>query len=560
MELKKVHLTGGILCLLSIFCSLTISFAEVPWKKYSYFQNWGGLNDQLSAIEIKDNEASDLQNVVFDTGGAIKKRFGYTAIPNNPVTKVATGAVVSITGLGYYQKNSGSKFIVAITNSDGKATAMKKSWTSGAATGAWDNIDAAILPSSYTDNNFCDFATAEDNLIITISATTQVKPFKYTGSGSVVNLTTDTDCPEATLVEYHKNHLFLAGDETYPSRVNFSAIDNITDYTATDFFDVQTSDGTKVRGMVSAYDSLYIFKEKSIWRLSGGERDSFTLQKMVEGTGTLSNNSISVVNNVIYFTTAQNDIAIYDGAYTVKFISQKIRQTIGGLNFTRATNNLGLAFSTYKYEDQDYYCSTTRAGSATNNKVLLFDTAYSAWTKFDGINANAWCVAQDSNGQNELIFGDYSGYVHSYPSNKYYDANVESDPILGFNEETSPIAAFYQTKWFRYGDLSLGDKYWRLLKTYALSETTNNTTLYAECRSDYEESGRIVEINLSESSSLWDVAIWDIDKWSGQSLKVGRDEIEKGTNMFQIKYSNEKVSEGFTIFGFENLIEPAERI
>ncbi len=551
MAWKKAVLTGGIVCLVSIFCSLTICSADVAWKKYSYFTNYGGLNDQLSATEINDNESSDLQNVVFDTGGAVKKRFGYTTIPNAPIEKVSTGSIVCITGLAHYQKNNGNRYAVAITNNDGKATAMKKDYESGGGleSGSWENIDYSLFPSSYTNNNLPDFAVAEDGLIVTIPATTQSKPFKWDGSDRFGSFTSDSDCPEATMVEYHKNHLFLAGDNDWPSRVTFSALDNIADYTATDFFDVQTADGTKVRGLISAYDSLYVFKDKSIWRLSGSERDTFKLEKMVDGIGTLSNNSIRIVNNVIYFTTSQNDIAIYDGNYTVKFISQKIRQTIGGLNFSRANYNLGLAFSTYKYQDQDYYCSVSNAGSSENNRVLLFDTAYNAWTKFAGIEANAWCVGENSSGQNILIFGDYDGYVHSYPSSSYYDGNVT----------TSPIVAFYQTKWFKYSDVALGDKYWKLLKTYALSEISDSI-LYAEYKTDYEASGSIVELNLKEGGALWDVAVWDVDEWSGQGLKIGRHEINKGRNMFQIKYSNEKVDEGFTIFGFELFVEPTTRI
>ena len=548
MDLKKLISIGGIL-LSFLVCSLT--FAEVPWKKFSYFQNWGGLNDQLSEIEIQDNESSDLQNVVFDTGGAIRKRYGYLTIPRDPLEKASTGSVVCITGLAFFKQNDGSKYVVTITNNDDKATAMKKDYEVGGGleTGSWENIDFNSLPSSYTNNDLPDFAVAEDKLIIAVPATTQVKPFQFDGTNNVRYLTGDTDCPVAELVEYHKNHLFLSGDDTYPSRVYFSKLDDITDYSAIDFFDVATSDGSRVRALISAYGSLYILKDYSIWRLSGYERDTFVLEKLVDGIGTLSHNSVKIVNNFIYFTTAQNDIAVYDGGYNVVFISQKIRNTIGGLNFSRADKTLGLAFSTYKYNDYDYYCEVSKSGSSTNNKTLLFDTAFKAWLPFKGINANSWCVAEDSVGQNIMLFGDYSGYIHSYPSTTYYDGNVQTDAIV----------AFYQTKWFRYSDISLGDKYWRLLKTYTLTEDTT-TYLYVEVRSDYEQSGKVITFDISESGSQWDGSLWDVDTWGGQGLKVNRSEIDKGTNIFQIRFFNNTVDEGFTIFGFDNFIEPTDRI
>lgn len=549
MVWKRLISTLSTVALSSVLLFNT-AFGAVNWTKASYFQNSGGLNDNSSTLEIADGEATDIQNVVFDTGGAIKKRFGYTSIPSPAVQKVVSNAT-GVTGLSFFEKSDGSKYIVGIANVLGKATAFKKTYDTGGGipSGAWDNIDYAGLPSNYTNDQLVTMNIAQDRVVMTMPATSPVKPFSWNGTGVVTDLTADADCPTSSLNAFHKNILFLSGNTTNPSRVYFSALGDITDYTVTDFFDVQTNDGGKVRGLVSAFDALYIFKDKSIFRLTGGDRDSFVLEKMVDNIGTLSNKSIAVLGNLIFFVTDQNDIALYDGQYTVTFLSQKIRNTIGGLNFSRATNVIGIGFSTYKYVDYDYYTSDSISGSATNNQVLMFDTQHKAWTKFSGINANAWTVADNSSGQHILVFGDYSGYVHFYPSTTYHDSDVSS----------APIVSFYQTKWFRYPEVSLGDKHWMLLRTYALSETSG-TQLNADCRSDYEVTGKIVNINLTQSGALWDTAKWDIDKWGGQSLLVDRKEINKGTNIFQIKYMNGELDKGFTIIGYENFIQPDDRI
>lgn len=546
MDWKKVLLVASIVLLLT-----NSADASVNWVKKSYFQNWGGLNDNLSSTEIQDNEATDIQNVIFDTGGAIKKRFGYLTLPNNPAlstNKVTTGAVVSINGLAYYTKNNGNKFIVAVANSDGKATVMEKPYSSGFNYSTpWVLVDSPTPSSGYVNDDICNFIIAQDWLVFTVGI--RAPPYVWKGTGVATALTTDANVPSGTLLAYYKNQLFVSGDSTTPSRVWFSNLGDITTWTFTDFFDIDNSDGTQVRGIIPAFDCLYIFKDKSIWRLSGYERDSFRLDKMVDGIGTLSPNSLKIVNNFIYFTTAQNDIAVYDGAYTVKFVSQKIRNTIGGLNFSRATQTTGLAFSTYKYNDFDYYASVSSFGSSKNDTVLLFDTAFNAWTKFKGINANAWCVGQDNNSQNMILFGDTNGYVYTYPSTTYYDGNVV----------TSAIVAFYQTKWFKYDEIALGDKYWRLLKTFTLAEPST-TTLSAELKVDQESSGRIVNLSLNPTSSLWDMAVWDVDVWSGSNILINRTEVERGTQMFQIKYSNSDVNKGFTISGYQNFIEPTDRI
>ena len=114
---------------LSIFlASLLIcssAYAGVNWQKYVYFQNWGGLNDNTSSSEIADNEATDIQNIVFDTGGAIKKRYGYRTLPlaTGTVYRASTGP---ITGLVFFKKNDGTKYLFGTANVSGQAHAFFK--------------------------------------------------------------------------------------------------------------------------------------------------------------------------------------------------------------------------------------------------------------------------------------------------------------------------------------------------------------------------------------------------------------------------------------------------
>jgi hypothetical protein len=179
----------------------------------------------------------------------------------------------------------------------------------------------------------------------------------------------------------------------------------------------------------------------------------------------------------------------------------------------------------------------------------MFDTQFKAWTKFKGMNVNAWCVADGDTENNILYFGDYDGYINSYPSGGYHDGEVATSPIIGF----------YQTKWFKYPE-HLGDKYWRLLKTYVFSETTDNTYLSINCKSDFEESGKLVNLGLSNTGDLWDTAIWDKAIWYGSNLMVGRTEVNKGKNMFQLNFENDIVDQGFSILGFDIFIEPADKV
>ena len=537
-----------LLLTVAIVFSCSVSLADVTWKKYQYFQNTGGLNDQQSTTEIADNEATSIQNIVFDVGGALKKRFGYLTLSYKNPYKVSSGSSIAVTGTKFFKTDNGNRYLVGVANRDGTATVFKKDYASdgGPQSGPYNIIDGAVNVSPYLNTNPCSFTVAFNALIFTIG--TQNKPYMWTGSGHAQKFTTDANCPNATIVCYHKNQLFLTGDSTNPSAVTFSnlatTLTQLQTFSATDVIYVATSDGSKVRALLSAYDSLYIFKDFSIWRLSGKERDSFYLEKLVDGVGTLSQNSPIATNSGIYFTSSDGSVFHYDGAYTVTPISTKINQSINSVNKAELSRTLGIGFSTYRFQDLDYYIAVANNASPTNDTVLLFDNQYKAWTKFTGLHPCSWTVGDNLSGGKSIFFGDYSGYIHEYPSTKYYDGNVTSDAII----------ATYQTKWFRYPEVCLADKYWRLIKVYGLSN--DNVYIHAECKADYEASGKVIDVSLTSSQANWDVDRWDVALWGGSTVIIGRGEVEKGREMFQVKFYNNNVNEGFTLLGWENYIEP----
>jgi hypothetical protein len=533
---KSLLVIGGILL------SISTSSAEVPWKQYRYFKNYGGINDNLASTEIADNEATDLQNVVFDTGGQIIKRYGYETIPSGAV-KVTTGTTVCVNGLAYYKQADGDRYLVAVLNSDNTLKFRYLPYQSGGSISApWIDVTSGSV-TSFSNNYLPTFAVASDSLLIAVPTTLSQRPYVFTG-GTIGYLNSDTDTPYCSIISYHKNHLFT-NDASRKSRLWFSGLGQVWDFTPTDFIDIGSDDGSSITGLISAYGGLYIFKEKSIWLLSGYDRDSWQLNKMVD-MGCYNQQSITMANNIIYFMNNQGSIVAYTGGYNIEYISSKIGNTLDDINSYRFPYFLSL---TYPEKDGDVYFGLATADSSTNDRVLLYDTTYNSWLKFSGITPNSWCVGDDADGKNSIFFGDYSGYVHQYPSTNYYDGNVA----------TSAIESFYQTKWFNYPEIER-EKYWRLLKTYVLSETSTDTYLTVNMRSDYETGGDIKNIQLTRTGALWDAATWDIDIFGGQQLIMDRKEVDKGIDMFQVKFSNNELNHGFTLLGYSIVIEPTDKL
>ena len=393
MVWKKALLT--VVGLVSI---LTTANAQLDYKKFSYFNNSKGLNDSLSQTSIADNEATAIQNVVFDTAGAISKRYGYANVgPTTGSVYQVGGGPYAVTGLAYYQNpTTGNKYLVAIANVSGQATGYMKLLGSNYSIpgGSWVNIGSSGLPSSYTNDQQPVMTDANGQLIISFPTSPAQQAMAWSATGNIYQFSfTSINSPNSGCNAYFSNIMFFSCDPANPTKVSFTNLSGaFNNFVATDFFTINFNDQHYITALFPAFGNLYVFEDNSIWMLTGSSRDTFSLQQMVSNVGTVSPHSVQLVNNDIYFITKQNDVAIYDGAFTVKYLSSKIRNTIGANNFVRAPQALGLGFSSYKYKDLDYYAVESTTGSATDNIMLMFDTDREAWTRFSNFYPDSMTV------------------------------------------------------------------------------------------------------------------------------------------------------------------------
>jgi len=518
-----------ILTLLLILAITNPAFAAVKWTPFDFFANTGGLNDGFAPMAIADNEASDLQNIVLSTYGTFKTRDGYAKL-----NSLTLGASVICTGLKYYAPTSGTKYIVGIFDND-KIYKMDYQ-IGGGPDGTWDDI-TGLVSFLVSQNNLASFAVGEDVLMIEDGLNTTA-PFKWDGSGNVEDL--GGSPPNATMIAYHKNMAFAAGNNTYPSTLYFTDVGNIENWTTgiSGNVSIATNDGSEIRVIMPGYDALYIWKDYSIWRLSGDDKDTFQLQRMITGVGCSSPKAVSRIGNDFFFTSTQGDTYLYDGAIKLLNISTKVQGTINNANFSRWQYAVSEQFN------DDYYLSFSNTGMSTHNRILVFDSFNQAWVKFTGMNANAMAVADDGVGEDMLIFGDYGGFVYKYPS--------------GTNDADTAIDAFYTTKHFRFPQLN-PDKDWKLLNVYAAQE--GNYNLSVEARKDFGTTGSTQSVNLlGTGASLWGTAIYGTDLYGGQNLITGRLEINLEGKFFQIKFSNSTSDQPFEVKGFQMWIDGSDRI
>ena len=537
--------------LVSLFLILGLLFAQpaesaLTWQLVEVDKLTGGLNDSFNEITLDTSEAADLLNIIFPrtVNGAIASRPGYSRL-----NATAISGTPDCTGVFFFKLTSGTRYLVSLWTDD---KVRKMDYGGSGADGTWDDITGALSFNVATDNH-ADFIMAEDSVVIE-DELGNTAPYRWTGTGDATALTADADVPNSKYIEYHVRHLFLAGDDSNPSRLYFSGLDDITNYTSTDFIRIETNSGDGViRGLKSGLDGLYIWKDSSIWRLSGTNRDDFVLERMVQGIGTLSDASIAIVNDpksnqqVFVFVTQNGDVAAYDGGVNVAILSHKIKASFpNGLNFNRIDE---VRATSYEFM---YVASVSTSGEAEHNRLYLFDFLNKSWTRFSGMEANALSTFENSTGRQLLIFGDYDGFANQWD---LFDTTTYNDP------GTTAINAYYETGWLPFKDIGY-EKDLRVLRVWANQEG-NSRTLDVEVKADFEDTGTSQSISLAGSGATWDSAIWDAAVYADLTVSIGRIEPNRGAekNVFKVRLENgERANERFTIRKMQLLIEPSGRV
>lgn len=518
---KKLTVIIGILAI------TTVAFSAINWVQYSYFKNSSGLNNAFSPIAIEDNEASDLQNVIFTTSGSFKKRSGF-----NDINDYRFGAT---TGIKYVKFSDGVQKLFGTFDND---KIYKMDYSSGP-DGTWDDITGS-LSFAITQNNLATINVGEDIVVIEDGLNTTPPMSYHYEAVALTCITLPGSPPNATVFAYHKNQGFCAGNYAAPSTLYFTDVGDLENWTTglAGNVNVENNDGSIIRALVPGFDALYIFKDNSIFRLTGDDKDNFELQRMVQGIGVMSPQAISLIGNQFFLTTGQGEVYIYDGAVGVTKISNKIE---GSLKINTSYSRYPY-LSTLEYLD-DYYLSVSSSGSGTNDIVFMFDTFNMAWTKFDGINSNAWTVFDDGTGKDKILFGDYHGTVCQYP---------ESD-----NDNGSAIDAYYTTKQFNYPELG-PDKDWRTLRVYSAQEATDYN-LTVTTYKDFETTGTENSINLkSTTGGSYGTAVYGVDVYGGESINVNRIEVNLDADFYKVKFSNSNADQPFEVFGFQMFVEKTE--
>lgn len=217
---------------------------------------------------------------------------------------------------------------------------------------------------------------------------------KYDGT----TVTEYATLPKGNILTVFENRIFIAGNPTNPFTIYYSDTDNPISFPSANTIKISGTD--KITGLIKYYDSLIVFKEKSVWKITyiwNGTAWVPSIQALSENYGCISPKAYCWVENDIWFFTGKEIRRIgylqNTGTGILGFdpasLSEQIKETLKNCNQTY------LSESVVFYNDKKFYLSIPYDSSTYNNLTFVCHQLYSkTWTKLkDRKKANINCMA-----------------------------------------------------------------------------------------------------------------------------------------------------------------------
>lgn len=189
--------------------------------------------------------------------------------------------------------------------------------------------------------------------------------------------------PQARTVAVWGNFLVLGGLEDYPSRIHWSAFDDIEGWTpGTDNSDInEFPDGGPIKGMSNSENPI-IVQETAIRRgaFAPGTAEVFVFDKIMDRIGARSINSVCSRDNTVFFVSD-------DGFYSVTYDGQLSRigfQSVDNTILATVADIANIQGAVDPSTARVYFAyATASASSGTFDRIAVFDFRLNKWSQLD---------------------------------------------------------------------------------------------------------------------------------------------------------------------------------
>jgi len=260
------------------------------------------------------------------------------------------------------------------------------------------------------------------------------------------------------------NHLFLAGDSTYPFNLYFSSPLSDTDFDPANGAGV-INVGFSITQIIGFRNQLYIFGQNTIKRLVGDNYSNFLLENVTNDLGCVASDSVVEFGGDIIFlgpdgirpVSGTNRI----GDVELETVSREIQKTFENYSINEDVTKLKAVVVRRKSQFRLFFEANTSLSLI--GAIRKSPTAQSTFEYSQLVGIEATAVASGYIGQFEFVLhGDSTGKVHRQET--------------GNNFNGSDILSVYQTPYYFMGDTDIRKIFYKI-KTYLKTEGETEISL-----------------------------------------------------------------------------------
>ena len=183
-------------------------------------------------------------------------------------------------------------------------------------------------------------------------------------------------------------------NERRANRLYYSKVSQPDAVPLVNFIDIGPRDEAILR-IVALRDSMFIFKEKSIYRLAGDNPNNFLVVIHDNSAALITSDALSVLNNSIYALTTQGISQISDTGMTV--VSRPIEDKITKITAPRFRSKLHTIFAASYEQDRAFFLWIPKLETEDYaTECYRLNVFTNTWTSWD-VNATATIVVTAEN-------------------------------------------------------------------------------------------------------------------------------------------------------------------
>jgi len=157
---------------------------------------------------------------------------------------------------------------------------------------------------------------------------------------------------------------------------------------------------------------VIIWKDNAIYKFSFTEEGSQKLEEITRSFGGISYKGIKHVENDIIFPAKKDGrLAIYSLGNQENYSSSAVRTNELTIKVASRLSNVNTAYLQHSaafYFNNVYGISVPTSASTVNDRTWCLDTRFGAWVYWEGFTPNCYSTYVDSDGSENLYFGDES--------------------------------------------------------------------------------------------------------------------------------------------------------